>query len=325
MRIMKALFLLFLSISLTTFSQDTLHMAADVWPPFSDVNGKKSIALEIVSTAFERMGKSVDVEITAFHNVLEGINSKEYAGGPVLWKTDERAESMNYSLPYFQNQLILIGRKGASVDLQNIPDLKGKKLGLVKDYAYGDSIINSKEIDIHYAENDQKNLEALLSNKIDLMLVDQVLINYLFKYQMNDVSELLEIASHPFIIKTLHLAIRKDYPKSKEIIKEFDKQIDTMIADRSYHKILNLDWIAADLDGDGQKEYILNGQFGGTQKPDKVAYEIFKEKQQKSQANKYFVNGTYYNTWEDVPSSYKKSPKVKPVQNPNDASFKINL
>ena len=29
-----------------------------------------------------------------------------------------------------------------------------------------------------------------------------------------------------------------------------------MIADRSYHRLLHLDWIRADVDGDGLREYV---------------------------------------------------------------------
>ncbi len=305
--------------------QNEIKLSADVWPPFTDQKGKKRIALEIVSTAFERMNQKHQFKISDFSQVLEDLKNKKIDGSPAFWKTDEREQTMYYSLPYLQNQLILIGRKGSSVDFHSMADMKGKKLGLVEDYGYGDSIVHSKEVEILFNKSDQENLEALLSNKIDYMLVDKILIQYMLKYQMNDVSEFLSIAQNPFIVLPLFLAIRKDYPGAKEIISNFDKQIDTMIADRSYNRILNMNWIHADMDGDGEKEYILNGEFAGNQKPDLEAYEIFLEKKKKSESNRYFVNGSYYEGWENVPQQYKKLPDIKQQQDPKTTSLKFDL
>lgn len=322
---MKLLSTSLLFFSLTLFGQKQLKLAADVWAPFTDEKGKKAIAIDIVSTAFERMKQKVEFVIVGFEEVLDGIETKKYAGSPAFWKTPEREAQMVYSLPYLQNQLVLIGRKGSQVDINSMNEMEGKKLGLVKGYAYGDSITNAENVQIFFHENDQENLEALLSEEIDYMLVDHILIQYLFKYQMNDVSEHLSIATNPFIVKPLFVAIRKDVPGAKKIIQAFDKQIDTMIADRSYNRILNMDWIHADMDGDGKKEYILNGEFAGNQRPDQQAYEVFLEKKKKSQSNRYFVNGTYYDGWDAVPNQYKKLPETQPQYDPKNSALKFDL
>ncbi len=49
--------------------------------------------------------------------------------------------------------------------------------------------------------NDQENLERQLSGKIDYMLCDDLLIQYLLKYQVNDISEYLEIGNTPNCFK----------------------------------------------------------------------------------------------------------------------------
>jgi ABC-type amino acid transport substrate-binding protein len=322
---MKALIFSLLLISSNLFAQTTLKLSSDIWPPFTDLEGKKSIALDIVSTALKRMAIKTEYAIIEFHEVISGIQSKKYDGSAALWKTSEREETMNYSLPYLQNQLILIGRKGSKVNISSISELKGKRLGLVKDWAYGDSITQAEGVDVVFGENDQSNLERLLSNKVDFMLVDAILIQYLFKYELNDVSELLEIADHPFIIKSLFFAIRKDIPNSKEIIKNFDLQIDTMISDYTYNKILNMDWIQVDMDGDGKTEYVLNGKHAGNQKPDDNTYEVFLEKKKKSESNRYFINGSYYESWEKVPNQFKSNSKTSPKVDPNNSGLKLNF
>ena len=62
---------------------------------------------------------------------------------------------------------------------------------------------------------------------------------------------MLAIAKKPFEVKPLYFALRKDFPNAEEIIANFNKQIDTMITDGTYHDILELNWVKADLNGDG--------------------------------------------------------------------------
>ena len=47
-----------------------------------------------------------------------------------------------------------------------------------------------------------------------------------------------------------------------------------MIADRSYHRLLQLDWIRADVDGDGRREYVPHDDQTGPRAPEH-SYEVF--------------------------------------------------
>ncbi len=96
-----------------------------------------------------------------------------------------------------------------------------------------------------------------MTDKIDYMLVDALLIQYMLKYQVNDVTAYLEIGSKPLLIKSLHFVLRKDIKDSDEIITHFNEEIQKMIADGTYHNILKLNWINADIDGDGLDEVVL--------------------------------------------------------------------
>ncbi len=76
--------------------------------------------------------------------------------------------------------MILVGRKGSDVSAVSFNDLSGKKIGVIDNYAYGD-FDNNQEIVIVSDLSNQKNLENLLSDKIDYMLVDALLIQYMLK------------------------------------------------------------------------------------------------------------------------------------------------
>ena len=317
--------ILFILIASNILAQsESLKLSSDVWPPFTNVEEEKSIALDIVKEALLNINISVNYEIVNFDVVMEGISSGTFDGSAALWRDESREKHLVFSNAYLQNQLILIGRKGSNVDVSAISELENKRIGVVENYSYGDALLGGKNNEIVYGTSDQQNLERLISKEIDYFLVDALLIQYLLKYQLNDVSEFLEIGEYPLIVKSLHMAIRKDIPGVDQIITKFNEAITVMLKDGSYNEILELNWVKADVDGDGKLELILAGNEAGKTEPGN-SYNILYSPQNKD-AGGYYVNGTMYNSWNDVPEQYKvEIPQVSPPADLDDSSMKIRF
>lgn len=299
-----------------------LKLSSDVWPPFTNVEREKSVALDIVKMALERTGIKTDYEIVDFSEVISGIKTGTYDGSAALWQDTEREEYLEFSRPYLQNQLILVGRKGSDVDASSFSSLSTKRIGVVEDYAYGDEIMKKEGVEIVYGKSDQQNVERLMTKKVDYILIDALLLQYLFKYQMNDVSEFLEIGTTPLLTKSLHFAIRKEIPGAREIISTFNCEIDTMILDGTYHDILELNWIKADVDGDGEIEMILKGNRAGVDAPDHT-YDVIYSKES-SNSNRYYINGQVYSSWDEVPKESKiEFPKIEAQPVPGYGGIKF--
>ena len=301
----QALSLLMVFIVVNSVAQsETLKLSFDVWPPFTNVQGEKSIATDIVETALNRVNIPSSLLVKDFETVQEGLLDGSYDGSPAFWKSVEREQDFLFSDPYLENQLIIVGRKGASVAYTSISELEQKRIGLVRDYAYGDSLTKNVDLQIVYGIDDQENLVNLLSDKIDYMLVDALLIHYLLKYEMNDVSAMLEFALKPLIVKPLHLAIRKDRPDAANVIEQFNAEVKKMINEGIYNELLGLDWIRADINGDGILEIVLNGDAAGTEPP-AYAYDVHSS--DATDTDQYYIAGNYYSSWEEVPDQYKVS------------------
>ena len=156
-------------------------------------------------------------------------------------------------------------------------------------------------------------MEKLFDKKIDFMLVDNLLINYLLKYEMNNVKEFLAIADKPFETKMLYLALNKKVPDAAAIIAEFNDEIKLMVKDGTYNKILHINWIEADINDDGITEYVHTGNEVGVEPPANP-YSLFHGINSGEQRGYYF-NGTYYKNWNEVPKKYKN---YIPIQSSND-------
>ena len=314
----RILIFTFLLISLNSLSQTTvLKLGSDVWPPFTNVDKEKSFALDLVKEALNRIEIQSSTEIVSFDEVISAIDRGDFDGSAALWIDAEREQKYIFSKPYLHNQLILVGRKGSSVKDISITDLNGKRIGVVENYAYGDP--ENTDVIIVEGKSDQKNLELLLMKEIDYMVVDALLIQYMLKYQINDVTEHLEIGNTPIRVKSLHFALRKDVIDAERIMSLFNEEITKMIADGSYNAILELNWIKSDIDGDGTMELVLQGDHAGTKQP-LNAYSILAEEVNKQTINnsyRYYIDGKFYEGWENIPDRYKI--KISPGQaNPNN-------
>ncbi|WP_276389801.1 substrate-binding periplasmic protein [Eudoraea chungangensis] len=299
------LFLLTVICSQLNSQTTNLKLASDIWPPFTNVVSEKAFALELVQEAFKRGNVDVITSIGSFEEVLDGINSKKYDGSAALWKTKDREEYLLYSEPYLENRLVLVGRKGSDVSATSFEELKNKRIAIIGGYAYGASVYTSLDIVIMPGKSDQENLEKLLSFKTDYMLVDELLISYLLTYQLNDITEFLEIGNTALITKPLHVAVRKSTPNAEQIIDDFNQNIKAMIKDGSYHEILELNWIQYDVDGDGTLELVSNGDNSGKEAPVHY-YRIMTTNSVASDSEHYLIDGEMYNSWQGVPEKYKK-------------------
>ncbi len=327
MTIKKTILLCFSFLTFFSYAQhQELKLVADVWPPFTNAEGEKSILFDLVQEALEGIQIKSSMEILEFAEVLDQVHSGKYDGSPGLWISQERQEKYFFSKPYLYNQLVLVGRKGSDVSAVSFKELEGEKIGVINNYAYG-NFENNKEIVIVPGVSNQKNLENLLSDKIDYMLVDALLIQYMLKHQLNDVTQHLAIGQNPLLVKSVHLALGKKVENAEEILNHFNEQIEQMMADGSFNELLELNWVKADIDGDGNMELVLGSNMAGSSAPQNI-YGLMMDSSFKNQKNgptRYYVDGKLYEDWDNIPKSYKLDLVVDRTPSEEDAYIRLDF
>ena len=313
---MRTLFLLLCCFgTVCCYSQTTqLKLASDIWPPFTNEPPHRSFATELVEEALKRAGVTSTTEMIKFSEVMVGIEEEDYDGSAALWFNDDRKKTLLFSAPYLQNQLIVVGRKGSDVSMSSFADLNGKKVAIVGNYAYGSEVTEASEVNLVSGDNDQQNLERLLKGEVDYILVDNLLMQYMITHQKEDVLKYLEVGKVTLFKRALHFAIRKNIDGAESIIDRFNNGVLKMIMDGTYNRILELNWIRADVDGDGKMEMIGGGQVGKAEPGS--SYDVwFTERTPGPTGNQYYIDGKLYKSWESVPQKYKVAP---PSERPED-------
>lgn len=309
-----------------------LRLASTPWVPFTGDEKQPRVALYLVESALERAGFAARTSIVADGTLTGLLRDGKYDGSAALWTADDRESFLLYSKPYLENRLLLVGRKGSDVSAGSLQELGGKRIGIVEGYAYGKELDAAREPSFVRTKSTQASLRALSAGQVDYILLDALLVQYLFEQEPKRASEGLEVGTTPLIKRTLHFGVRKALPNAQQIIDRFNDVLATMMRDGSYHLALQVSWITADVDGDGRDELVGVGPAVGAAPPSH-SYVLFEEATAKppaagtkpsgapaagaspsasngatEQRARYYVGGHVYESWSEVPESFRIQP-----------------
>ena len=293
-----------------------LRLVSTPWPPFTNEPGQPRFALDLVEAALGRIGMTSKTTIVEPARFTPALLSNIYDGSAAAWKDAERERVLVFSQPYLENRLILVGRKDEDVSAGALSDLKGKRIAIVEGYAYGDALEKSGAIFVR-ARSEEESLTFVLQNTADYVLMDDLVVQYIVNNYADEAKAKLNIGATPLVKRPLYFTVRQARPDAASIISRFNAQLRGMIADRTYHKLLHVPWISADIDGDGRPEFIPESDRAGTTPP-KQAYTLFLEDQAPSTPrptesnSRFFFGGNIYTDWASVPNRFKAEDPRNP-------------
>ena len=172
---------------------------------------------------------------------------------------------------------------------------------------------------------EEDSLARLLTGGVEYALMDELVVQYIVDNYPKEAGTRLQIGLTPLVTRELFLALRRTRPDAESIITRFNAQLRGMIADGTYHRLLHVDWIQADVNGDGAAEYVPSGNRPGSLEPQRV-YSLFSAREPAVQPQTpakpgFYVGGNIYRDWASVPASYKSSYEDSPDARRSSASI----
>jgi polar amino acid transport system substrate-binding protein len=287
----------------------TLSLVSTAWPPFTNPPGQPRFALDLVEAALGRVRISSTTTIVSAAEFTSSLLSGKFDGSAAAWRDPVRERTLVFSQPYLENRLVLVGRSGADVSAASIAGLKGKRVAIVEGYSYGDAIEQGGPAWVRTA-SEEDSLAALLKGDADYTLMDELVVNYIVSNHPKEAGTRLQIGSRPLVTRELYFAVARTNLDADSIISRFNAQLRGMIKDRTYHRLLHVEWIHADVDGDGVPEYVPLDDRAGPTAPTK-AYSLFTLRPSSTatagpEKPGFYVGGNIYKDWTSVPEAYKR-------------------
>ena len=300
----------------------SLTLVSTSWPPFTDGPGQPRFALDLVEAALGRIHITSRTTIVDSTDFTTKLLSTDFDGSGALWRDATRERVLLYSQPYLENRLVLIGRRGADVSAPSLSALKGKRVAIVAGFSYGDMIEASGPAWVR-TPSEEDSLAQLLKGEADYALIDELVVSYIVSNYPKESESRLQIGSTPLLTRELYLAISRTRPDAQSIVSGFNQQIRNMIKDRTYHRLLHVDWIAADVNGDGILDYVPADDRPGPLAPTH-AYSVFSTTSSTpAQPGRvdFYIGGNIYADWLAVPDAYKRTNPNQPDARRSTASL----
>jgi len=286
-----------------------LRLVSTVWAPFTNAPGEVRIALDLVGEAMKRIGVTSSTVLVDDANFTSSLLTGRFDGSAAAWKDAERERVLVFSDPYLENRLILVGRRGSDVTATTLAALAGKKVAIVGGYSYGDDVKSGSGPAFVQSRSEEDSLAKLLAGEADYTLMDEFVVQYIVRNYAEQSRQRLQIGTTPLIRRSLHLAIRRERPDAVSVINRFNAELRRMIADRTYHRLLHVDWLRADIDGDGRPELISRTDQAGLAPPT-TTYDLVLSNPSKPTAPapdgaRFYLGGNIYENWASIPNNYK--------------------
>lgn len=291
-----------------------LRLVSTPWSPFTNAPGQSRFALDLVEAALGRIKVTATTTLVEPAQFTAALLTGPYDGSGAAWKDAEREKVLLFSEPYLENRLILVGRRGADVKAATLGALKGRSIAIVGGYAYGD--IESAGPTFVRTLSEEDSLTQLLQSKVDYALMDELVVQYIVANYAKEAQTRLQLGMVSLVTRPLYLAVRRSRPDAESLISRFNAQLRGMISDRTYHKLLHVNWIRADVDGDGVTEIVPLSDSVGKAPPQQI-YSLKLPKpgitaKEIQVTNRFYLGGTIYTDWASVPNKYKIEDPNRP-------------
>jgi ABC-type amino acid transport substrate-binding protein len=318
---MRAFFLSAMAVWMLSAQTASLRLVSTPWPPFTNAPGQPRFALDLVEEALRRIGVTATTTIVSEAEFTASLLSARFDGSAAAWKDAERERALIFSQAYLENRLVLVGRYGAGVSAASFADLGGTRVAIVEGYSYGEAIDRAGPVFVR-TRGEEDSLTRLLTGEVDYTLMDELVVRYLVSRHPRESATRLAIGTQPLVMRELYLALARSRPDAASIIERFNAQLRGMLADRTYHRLLHVDWIRGDVDGDGVPEYVPITERLGPTEPQHI-YTLFAAPEQETAATPkagFYLGGTIYSNWASVPESYKEVDPQPPDARRSTAS-----
>jgi len=239
MKIAAAIMVMLSVASLCVAAEKVITAAADPYPPFVDQSDpQEGLSLAIIRAAYKTQGYTVKMDFIPWARAKSQIVIGKIDILPDVWMNGENLKIMQFSEPYAVNTIKFIKNADDPFDYTGLESLKGKNIGTIRGYGYGDAFTEPKDFTREDVANFITNIKKLVAKRIDLTLEDEIVAKVQIAKTDPALLSKITFVDKAFDSKNLYVATGLANPRHKEIIDAFNKGLAEIKASGEFTKIM---------------------------------------------------------------------------------------
>jgi polar amino acid transport system substrate-binding protein len=206
------------------------------WPPMEMVNESKEIVgfdIDLMKAAAAAGGFTVEFKNTAWDGIFAGLEAGEYdAVMSSVTITDERKQTMDFSVPYINAGQILVVRK-ESTGVEKLDQLKGKSAGAQIGTTGSFEVEKVSGVTLKTYDEIGLAFEDLINGRIEAVVCDTPVAAQ-FALQNESYKGKLKIVGKPFTEEYYGVAVKKGNAKVLDLV---NKGLNKVLNTNTYKQI----------------------------------------------------------------------------------------
>lgn len=152
------------------------------YPPYASPElPAQGVAVGMLREILAAEGHEIRVDFQPWARLGAELKARRYDIVLLAWPGDLKSHGLLGGTPWFESRLgFYVRRADWRSDGPGLPGLAGKRIGIVKDYAYPDALLNSG-LSIETASTDEQNLRKLSAGRIDAVVLERAVGQYLLR------------------------------------------------------------------------------------------------------------------------------------------------
>ena len=205
--------------------------------PFASV-GSNGDPVGVLGDTSDKILQAMGFEPTATHlpfaRLYNSIHNGEIDVAIGVLRTEERAAQAHYSDPILTAYNVLVVKKGDGFDYASLTDLKGRKIGGRRGFAY--PALENAGVTVESAKDDDTNLKKVLAGRLDAAVFSSIAS----LSRLDETGKSSEIELLPLAVGTVPLGIAfADEKFSAEDVEKFNKLLSGFKASEAYSATLS--------------------------------------------------------------------------------------
>jgi polar amino acid transport system substrate-binding protein len=220
------------------------------WPPWmlvSEDNGTSRVTgglvIDLIRELSQRLDLDVSFRVSPWQRSLADIKTGDVDMMPLVSHTRAREAFMVFSEPVYVDPLMLVAstRRGdpARCDWRGTGKLKGKVVGTVRDYRYGDhweQFVEREQVRTLPANDDRTNVRKVAGGRLDYTVQYYSHLKTILQEE-NVKPDRLAVCNDPVESVALHLGISRRSPLAARV-QEINRVLREMHRDGTYRRLL---------------------------------------------------------------------------------------
>lgn len=183
-KIISAVILYILLIPGFSIAETQIHFATDSFPPYyyEEDSTLKGVQYELAKAVFDKMDTQIKITFMPWKRAVLIAEAGKVDGVFGVTKTEERQKWLIYpEEPLMLVTLTIFKRADDPFTYTGVSSLKGKTVGVIKGYSYGEAFDNSTLFKKEEVKNIGQNFRKMLLGRVDLVAGYSVVGKHILK------------------------------------------------------------------------------------------------------------------------------------------------